>query len=302
MACQGEIIDDCRIVRSVFGRRCHDFTVTPYHVTDMRLHHALLLSPLLFYCCGFLHGVALCVAGCAACLRAGLGAFPYRFLHVFFRELVPFLPGFDLADVVLAVQVEMVYRLWMLIQELVRLADGRLALEEFPRLFFRDESLGCLLTDKLFLPRGGGSRVPVIRLFGRHGRTPRFHGDSCFLRPDLFAGKGPFIDLFHIGIIQFPDCFLGVGDRLADVVRAHGRVYAREGILHELRCLQREIDKSRTVFPVLADMKINPALFQLGCEFIALLEVKVKACGGSACFPIQVFRLIFPVVRCSLIA
>ena len=37
-------------------------------------------------------------------------------------------------------------------------------------------------------------------------------------------------------------------------------------------------------------MKIDPALSQLGCESIALLEVKVKACGGSACFPIQIFQ------------
>lgn len=69
-----------------------------------------------------------------ACERAW-APFLTAFCTSFFRELVPFLPGFDLADVVLAVQVEMVYRLWMLIQKLVRLADGRLALEEFPRLF-----------------------------------------------------------------------------------------------------------------------------------------------------------------------
>ena len=117
MACKSEIIDDCRIIWSVFGRHRHDFAVTPYHVTDMRLHHALLLSLLLFIVAGFFM-----VWRCAlpavrrACERAWAPFFT-AFCTSFFVSLCPFFRALTWLMLSWPYRSEMVYRLWMLIQK-----------------------------------------------------------------------------------------------------------------------------------------------------------------------------------------
>lgn len=174
------------------------------------------------------------------------------------------------------------------------LADGA-CLEEFPRLFFWDESLGYLL-DKLFLPRGGGSCVPVIRLFGRHVSTSTSTG-FCF-SAHLSRARDCSSTFSISGSPSSPT--VSWASAIAWLMSSALMVGCmRECILHELRRLQRN-QQSRTAFPVLADKKINPALSSSAASLLPCSMSK-SYMRGSACFPIQVFQAHLSVV-CFLIA